>query len=626
MKKANRSPRFWIVVALIICLISSVGASLIQSNGGKVEVTEIDYITQSGLHQNAMLLKPKTATSENPAPAILVSEGWYNTKEFQDLNFVEYARRGYVVLAINMYGHGDSETIEPVWMEDPLSNANGLYDGIKYLHTLPFVDKTKVAVSGHSYGGYFSSRSCMLDNLQEDPLISAAVIVCEEPELMSWDPDAYVGMFGTRDVMIVTVQYDEWYHRVEQADGTYSPAREFIHQYPAQAFLNFYADDTEMEVRDSYTIYHKEIDGVDVMREIINPPITHPVAHFSSNVVSYSCDFLNESFGQPDNIPGSSQIWQWKVVFNTIGLIGFFMFLINAALAMLDLPYFKELKATAPVEPLPAPSGKGKAWYWGGLVFGAVFGAVVYVLLYSWAMGGSRPSFFTQEASWYIGTWSAICGIATVLIMIVSYHCYSKKNGLDLAERGIKISGKKLWKSVVLSLFAVFSTFSLVFLSDYFFHVDFRCWCFMTIRAFSAEKLVQTGKYLIFWLIYYIALSVVTNGFNYVKIGKKNWISCAIQMFFVFIGPEIIVLTQYITFYITGWSWTELHFPACDTMAPIWLYSILVILPLAAFVCRKIYQKTKNPYIGGIIMGVTACIITTTNTLTQIGLAAGQAW
>ena len=29
----------------------------------------------------------------------------------QDLNYVEYARRGYVVISISMYGHGDSEII-----------------------------------------------------------------------------------------------------------------------------------------------------------------------------------------------------------------------------------------------------------------------------------------------------------------------------------------------------------------------------------------------------------------------------------------------------------------------------------------------------------------------------------
>ena len=36
-----------------------------------------------------LLLVPETATAENPAPAIVVSHGWYNSREMQDLNYVE---------------------------------------------------------------------------------------------------------------------------------------------------------------------------------------------------------------------------------------------------------------------------------------------------------------------------------------------------------------------------------------------------------------------------------------------------------------------------------------------------------------------------------------------------------
>ena len=39
-------------------------------------------------------------------------------------------------------------------------------------------------------------------------------------------------------------------------------------------------------------------------------------------------------------------------------------------------------------------------------------------------------------------------------------------------------------------------------------------------------------------------------------------------------------------------------------------------LPLSALISHVIYKKTKNPYIGGIIMGIVACILTVTNTLT----------
>ena len=38
--------------------------------------------------------------------------------------------------------------------------------------------------------------------------------------------------------------------------------------------------------------------------------------------------------------------------------------------------------------------------------------------------------------------------------------------------------------------------------------------------------------------------------------------------------------------------------------------------PLSVFIYNKIYKKTKNPYISGMIMGTIACILAVTNTLT----------
>lgn len=58
------------------------------------------------------------------------------------------------------------------------------------------------------------------------------------------------------------------------------------------------------------------------------------------------------------------------------------MFIIYAAIALLDTRYFAKLKPAADAQPLPAPKGKG--WYWGGLAFGAIVGMILYPILYAW--------------------------------------------------------------------------------------------------------------------------------------------------------------------------------------------------------------------------------------------------
>ena len=108
---SKRSPRYWLAVALILCVVSVLGASFVQSSGYKVTVRDMRWETPSGKYMSALLFIPENATVDNPAPAIVTSHGWFNNREMQDMNFVEYSRRGYVVLSIDMYGHGNSEVL-----------------------------------------------------------------------------------------------------------------------------------------------------------------------------------------------------------------------------------------------------------------------------------------------------------------------------------------------------------------------------------------------------------------------------------------------------------------------------------------------------------------------------------
>ena len=202
----KRTAVFWLCIALVICLISAVGASFVQTNFGKVTIRDLRFETASGHYLSALLLTPENATAENPAPAIVCSHGWYNNREMQDLNYVEYARRGFVVISIDMYGHGNSENLpKGAWWDDS-TNANGLYDAVKYLTTLPYVDTSRIGVTGHSNGALASRTAVLLDNEAETQLIAAALLVSNDAVYVDED-GAYYNMFGNRDAGIVACQY-----------------------------------------------------------------------------------------------------------------------------------------------------------------------------------------------------------------------------------------------------------------------------------------------------------------------------------------------------------------------------------------------------------------------------------
>ena len=254
--KKQKSASFWVAIALILCLISSLGASMVQTGGGAIKYHDITMVTDSGHELDALLLVPKNATRETPAPAIVTSHGWYNNREMQDLNYVEYARRGYVVISISMYGHGDSEIIPDGTWFNAENNANGLYDAVKYIARLPYVDASRIGVTGHSNGALASRVAVMQD---EEGLIAAALLVSNDAVYKK--DDQWVNIFGSRDAGIVACQYDEFFHRVKQEDGTKSAPRDYIDQNTAQSFLHFGVDPTGLDKRSADTYYTEQIDG-----------------------------------------------------------------------------------------------------------------------------------------------------------------------------------------------------------------------------------------------------------------------------------------------------------------------------------------------------------------------------
>ena len=587
--------KLFLVISVLVCLLSSIGASLFQTNFGGVEYHDMTFVTESGHELDALLLVPKTATKENKAPAIVVSHGWYNNREMQDLNYVEYARRGYVVLAISMYGHGDSEVIESnTWWDDE-NNANGLYDGVKYVASLPFVDTTKIGVTGHSNGALACREAVLQDH---EGLIAAALLVSNDAVYYDEDGNFY-NQFGTRDAAIVACQYDEFFHRV---DG--NAPRDYINQVTAQSFLHFGVDPAGRDARRANEFYTQTVDGVDAIRAIFNPAITHPWAHFSADVVEFSVDFFNRALGAPTNLGHADQIWQYKAAFNALGVVGFFMFIVALTLALLETRYFGILKESEMVQPWPQLEGIAKKKANRRGFWGAVWSVPFYFIGFIIGFVGSMfIGIWNQGGSFAIGAWSLLCGLFTLgTIRKINKHTF-----IDPWERGKKIGKQKMFRTIVLALTVVCLAFLLVFLSDYFFLTDYRLWCFATIRAFEAKHIAKILCFLPFWLVYYIATSVSANCYGYTKRG-----SVLRQMFLVFIGPAAMIAIQYAKFFITG----KMVLDPITGIMGIWLFPIVVILPLSVLISNAIYKRTKNPYIGGIIMAIVACILTVTNTLT----------
>ena len=595
-----------LMISVVLMLVSCIFTSLIQTNGGSVTIEEINWVTDNGYTMNAWVFIPENATAETPAPAVVTSHGMFNNKSMQDLNFVELARRGFVVLAQDMPSHGDSGDTNGF-----AGTMMGMYESVKVLAKMPFVDAARIGITGHSLGGMSCNLSIQLDNYSPTPLIAAVLLNSADGEYTV--NGEFANIYGARDMGIVAGQYDEWFFDDTDADGNPTLPKDFIYNKNAQSILHFGKNPAGLEQRAANTIYKETVDGQEAIRVIYTPDIIHPWSHFSYKSTVGTIEFFDAALDAPIKIAPTNQVWQWKVVSNTIGLIGFFMFMVSLALVLAKTPFFG-MDVEEPVAPR-AVDKTGKIWFFASAALGILFATLTYLPIHS-ALSGSSGYIpgVTQSSPRATGTWAAACGAFTILSMVVSYFAYGKKNGMDLGEVGIKISLKNLGKTILLALTVIASLLVVLGAADYLFKADFRIW----VVAFRAFKLKQLGltfaPYAFLFLTYYVANSVAVNCFNYNTIGTKKWVNVLLVALSAVLPAIILLLMQYIPYF----SGSDLMWPQYN-MYGVWLFPMLVLLPGAAVVSRIVYKHTKNPYLGGLICGLLVAIMACTNTLTMAG-------
>ncbi len=120
--------------------------------------------------------------------------------------------------------------------------------------------------------------------------------------------------------------------------------------------------------------------------------------------------------------------------------------------------------------------------------------------------------------------------------------------------------------------------------------------------------------------MYYIPNSMATNCFRYNELDKHEWVNTAVVAVTNALGTIALLVIQYGTFVITGYS--KWHPNGSVKSAVGWTYAIVGILIVAPIVARKIYKKTNNPYLAGIINVILVAIINCTSTSTILYTAA----
>jgi dipeptidyl aminopeptidase/acylaminoacyl peptidase len=128
-----------------------------------VEATVVRYEAEGGVKIPAILYRPRTASAEHPAPAVVLVHGGPGGQSRRGYSAMvqHLVNHGYAVLAANNRGSsGYGKTF--FHMDDKKHGEADLRDivaGGDWLRAQPWVAKDKVAVMGGSYGGYITAAA-----------------------------------------------------------------------------------------------------------------------------------------------------------------------------------------------------------------------------------------------------------------------------------------------------------------------------------------------------------------------------------------------------------------------------------------------------------------------------------
>src|SRR5210317_1868669 len=155
----KRAGKRLLLLSLMVLLLASFIASLIQNSGGRVSVQDIKIPTHNGQWVVADLYNPRSASSDNPAPLVVVIPGFQRSKEALANISIEFSRRGIVVILIDPYAQGFSSA--SMSRIAATTEGYGMFAVVDYAagtSNLNYIDKDRIGATGQSAGGNAAIR------------------------------------------------------------------------------------------------------------------------------------------------------------------------------------------------------------------------------------------------------------------------------------------------------------------------------------------------------------------------------------------------------------------------------------------------------------------------------------
>lgn len=617
MKERNTKKAVQLVlISLALILFGALFASLIQSDWGNIQVTNLKIPYYNGQYVSADLFKPKAATADNPAPMVIVIAGSNRTKETQVSTVIELARRGFVVLSLDPNSTGDTSI---TYASD---GSNGLYSAVEYVvntNIFNYVDKTRIGITGHSAGGNAALKvATYYSNLETDALASA-----ESPESLGGTKVTDEEKAQAASLNLIRSCFDSGYLR-KYTEKTFAPLRcNFALGYAFYdegGYRNINKDGDLRYAPESIAMINSTLEEGEKVSEVeigkwygdaednslricYNEKCLHPLQSYSRKAIEAIVEFFEYSMDYDSGIEASKAVWGWKEIFNGIALAGSFLFIVPFAELILAIPCFRGLVHEVPA-PQPKRSKKGNIIFWCTFAFCALVACFIYcpmtkvqdaiLKLKIWQNADGKYWIFSCDRTNVVMLWAVFNGLLGIFLTWLTYRFHGKKEGVTIEQWGLKTTVKEFFQYLAVALIVVTAYYVIDAVIYSLFNIDFR-FGLLSARPLTKRMGLVTLSYLPFFFIFYFSNSLRVNSGMRVE-GQKEWVSVLIAVLGNSVGLILIFVIQYVSFFSTGivfWTTEWLYVNVLLIVLP-----VMIILPIFN---RAFFYKTGKIYLGPMV-------------------------
>lgn len=617
--KKKHTARIVAAVSLLVVLITSIIASCISSDFGRIEESNIQLVSEQNVSINARLWMPADASPEDPRPAIILSHGYSSHYNNMVGVAVELARRGYIVIAADAYGMGYSE-VDPV---DSPEWDDGAYAVLQYMGSLPQVDKDRIGMIGHSRGNMWNQNAAATAwrNHETDPteIVPRSLLLAS----FSFTPieklsdGSYGYVLNEYPVSVATVfgDFDEFASSIWTTKPT---------EY-TKSMMYFMGAGVKDVTPDTYFVYgdktalsrEQAVAAADAgnLRASFSYHNTHIIAIFSNKAIGDMVDFMDVSLRDGvSTLDRDDQVWFGRQCALFFGFFGFFVFVISLAVALVDTHFFSSIVRPQPASMTVIRNAKT------GVAYGVLFLLLQLpmLLLYfnisgwpgivrSWQPLPQGPYFSAPGLNPTV-LLNLIISAILVLVVFLVYRFIGKKAGATLDNLGFNIPICQIGKAVLLAVTA-FGIGYAVLCAIYSLTGTFVSFLEFDITPMNGVHWVTYLKYLPFWLIAYLVNGVVFNSVTRVN-NAKEWVNYVLVILGSSLATLILMVLQYSTLYATGEvaittsAWRNLP----TNFTTLQLLSAVIIGPVGAVANRVLYKKTGSIWAGAVLGALVALL------------------